>query len=391
MLLSQTRLIRTVSVPFRPQNGISFYFNGSGFLPIVTPRQSRSLITHSRNKAGILDFDLVQPDLNTQPKHTSTTASSDITTTTQLKYQIPPIIFLHGLMGNRKNNRTAARELSKLLGTSVIVPDLRNHGTSFHLAPHDNESMCNDLILLINHLRNDDDALVAPQIKSNSTNNESTTIDDSGFIVIGHSMGGKVAMCFALRNPELVKGVISIDNIPYTNPERSFAEFEKFHIWLNELQWLTEGGGFKGSMAGLRANLKKVVDSEAILNFLLSNFDKSSGIAAGSGGGSTIVPKVPLKLINSSIENLIDFKLSTRGDLDKYAPFNDPLLIVRARYSEFIGRDLHASIIDKRFTSWEIEDVDSGHWIISEKRKEFIHIASNWILKKFGNTVTTGN
>ncbi|GME96327.1 unnamed protein product [Ambrosiozyma monospora] len=386
MLLSQTRLIRTVSLPLRPQNGTPFYFNRSRFLPILIPRQSRPLITHSRNKPGILDFDLVQPDLNTQQKQAPPKTSTDITSN-QPKHQIPPIIFLHGLLGNRKNNRTAARELSKLLGTSVIVPDLRNHGTSFHLAPHDNESMCNDLRMLINHLRHDENAVVAPQIKST---NESRTSGHGGFIVIGHSMGGKVAMGFALRNPELVKGVISIDNIPYTNPERSFAEFEKFHIWLNELQWLTEGGGFKGSMADLRANLKKVVDSEAILNFLLSNFDKSSGMAAGSGGGSTIVPKVPLKLINSSIENLIDFKLSTRGDLDQYAPFDGPMLIVRARYSEFIGRDLHASIIDKRFTSWEIEDIDSGHWIISEKRKEFIHIANNWIVKNFGNTVPTG-
>ncbi|ODV85672.1 hypothetical protein CANARDRAFT_191025, partial [[Candida] arabinofermentans NRRL YB-2248] len=270
-----------------------------------------------------------------------------------------PIIFLHGLLGNKKNNKTAAKRLSNLLNTTLIIPDLRNHGDSFHLRPHTNESMSNDITHLIQHL---------------STVDPKSFPKDSRFIVMGHSMGGKVAMIHALRYPDIVAGVISIDNIPYTSPSSSLKEFELFHLYLNHLiKHLTPSNAAARytKISQIDELLAEVERRPLVRKFIVSNLYKDKVT-------HEIKSKIPLALINESIENLISFQLESTS-IDSLPKYEHPALIIRATQSTFIGSDVDYPAIDKHYGDYQVIDMDCGHWIVSEKQKEFVELVSKWI------------
>lgn len=299
---------------------------------------SRSL--HSIKQPGVLEYDLFIPQNETNDK-------------------IPPMIFLHGLLGNRKNNRSSAKLLSEQLQTPLIVPDLRNHGTSFHDKLMNNKVMSDDITKLIDNL-------------------PSTIPRHRGFVILGHSMGAKVAMVHALRNPKLIKGVVSIDNIPYTNPEASYVEFEKFHIGLRTLDWCVKTHP-SWSLPQIKEYLMKWVEpTEKVVNFWLTNIIQKH---------EKLVPKVPFQTLNESIEDILQWKMEEYGDLEPLAGQKDvsPLLIIKANYSKFVGNDVHVHAISKYFPRNEIKSVDAGHWLVTERKIEFVKIVKEWTLQHFNS------
>lgn len=108
----------------------------------------------------------------------------------------PPLIILHGFFASSRNWRFIARQLADQF--HVFVPDLRNHGMSAHHAEMNYAVMADDLAEFI----------------------RSTGLQQAS--IMGHSMGGKVAMWFALNHPEKVADLIIVDIAPvsYTH---SFA------------------------------------------------------------------------------------------------------------------------------------------------------------------------
>ena len=99
-----------------------------------------------------------------------------------------PLIILHGLYGQGDNWVGIAKALSSLC--EVYLVDQRNHGQSPHSDQHYYPSMSDDL-------------------------NE--FMDRQGLeraIVLGHSMGGKTAMCFAFRHPGRITKLIIADVSP---------------------------------------------------------------------------------------------------------------------------------------------------------------------------------
>ncbi|VEU22303.1 DEKNAAC103604 [Brettanomyces naardenensis] len=249
--------------------------------------------------------------------------------------------------------------LANQLGTTVITPDLRNHGTSFHSKPHTNRAMSDDITNLMDHLHDQVD------------------FETNGVIMMGHSMGGKVAMVHALRFPDIVKGVISIDNVPYMNPEPSFAEFEKFHLYLKHMDALINSGTVKNVSQVAKSLLKHVEPREKVVSFLVNNLHKDPV-------SKKVQSLIPLSLLNEYIEDLMEFKMSETGDLDDYPVYQDPLLIIRANYSTFVGQDIHEHLIKEHFENYEIKDMDSTHWIVTENRIRFVKMVTKWVLETFG-------
>ena len=94
------------------------------------------------------------------------------------------LIILHGLFGSLDNWYGIAKDLS--MDYQVHILDQRNHGKSFQHDIHNYDVMSHDLY---------------KYIKSHQIKNP---------IILGHSMGGKTAMCFALQYPESLKKLISI-------------------------------------------------------------------------------------------------------------------------------------------------------------------------------------
>lgn len=107
----------------------------------------------------------------------------------------PPLALLHGLFGMARNLGTIARALAPT--HRVLAMDLRNHGASPHVTPMDYPSMAEDVLHSLRH----HNALPAA--------------------VMGHSMGGKVAMHLALTHPDAVARLLISDIAPVPYPSRN--------------------------------------------------------------------------------------------------------------------------------------------------------------------------
>ncbi|PWQ96672.1 alpha/beta fold hydrolase [Leucothrix arctica] len=119
-------------------------------------------------------------------------------TNTQLNYKQfgdtnnPALFMLHGLLGSMDNWRGQAQNLSSHF--NVITPDLRNHGHSPHLSGMRYKDMAEDVLSLAEDL------------------------GISSFDLLGHSMGGKVAMNLALNHSERLNKLIIVDIAPKSYP-----------------------------------------------------------------------------------------------------------------------------------------------------------------------------
>lgn len=111
-----------------------------------------------------------------------------------------PIIILHGLFGMLDNWRTIAKKLEE--NYQCIIVDLRNHGKSPHDAAMNYKVMSEDILELMDDL------------KINVAS------------VLGHSMGGKVAMQFALTHQERIDKLIVVDISPAPYPPHHHAVIE---------------------------------------------------------------------------------------------------------------------------------------------------------------------
>ncbi|XP_036624027.1 protein ABHD11-like [Trichosurus vulpecula] len=103
---------------------------------------------------------------------------------------LPPVVFLHGMLSNKNIFQAEAKALAQQTGRKVLTVDARNHGESPHSPDCSYAAMSADLQALLSKLG------LTP------------------CVLIGHSMGGKTAMTFALQKPELVERLVSVDVSP---------------------------------------------------------------------------------------------------------------------------------------------------------------------------------
>ena len=99
-----------------------------------------------------------------------------------------PVVILHGLLGMSDNWMMPAKQLAE--NYRVILPDLRNHGNSPHSDAFDLQSLVNDIAELI------------------------TMLGLSSVAMIGHSLGGRIAISLALQQPALIDKLAVIDIAP---------------------------------------------------------------------------------------------------------------------------------------------------------------------------------
>lgn len=173
------------------------------------------------------------------------------------------MIVLHGLFGSARNWHTIANRLADRY--RVIAIDLRNHGDSPWSPVMDFPSMADDLSALIEtrHLERP--------------------------VIVGHSLGGKTAMLFALREPTLVEALVVIDIAP-VRYRHSFLDY------VRAMQALDLRSIRRRSEA--EQALAPEVSDPALRKFLVQN------LATGPQG---LIWKINLRAIGDAMPQLLDF------------------------------------------------------------------------------------
>ena len=237
--------------------------------------------------------------------------------------QAPVVILIHGMFGSLSNLGVLARPL--LEHCRVISVDLRNHGDSPHEQTMDIPSMAEDIVQLMDEL-----AI------------HSATL-------IGHSLGGKVAMQVALNCPERVNGLVVADIAPVTytgGQDRALAGL----VALSRL--MGPGGDQVESRSTADKLLSDYVDEPGVRAFLLKN------LARNADGGFS------LKLNISSIEENYSTTLVAAPSGDSYS---GPTLFLKGETSAYI-QEKHRPVIRQMFPRARLQVVEgAGHWLHAEQ------------------------
>lgn len=241
-----------------------------------------------------------------------------------------PIVIMHGIFGSSDNWLTQARLLSARY--HVFSLDLRNHGQSFHTDEFDYPAMVNDLEEFID-IHNLEDP-----------------------VIIGHSMGGKVAMNFALAHPEKLQRLIVVDIAP------KFYNLEHYVI-LDGLRAVPIDNISSRNEADQA--LAPFVPEADVRQFLLKNLQRKPA------GGFTW--KINLPVIGKHLSK-IGLDLQYNGKFDK------PTLFIRGGRSRYV-LDEDVPRIREVFPKAEVRTLDTGHWVQAEKPQEFTDLVTEWLSK----------
>lgn len=158
------------------------------------------------------------------------------------------MIILHGLYGSSDNWIPIARSLSDRF--EVYLPDQRNHGQSPHHPRHDYPSMRDDLSGFMDR-----------------HNLEKA-------ILIGHSMGGKTVMHFAVTEPQRVEAMVVIDIAPHAYAGSNESTQGATHIRILDAMMGTE---FEkaGTREDVDARLARSINSPKLRSFLMKNLERT--------------------------------------------------------------------------------------------------------------------
>lgn len=240
------------------------------------------------------------------------------------------MIILHGIFGSSDNWLTQAKLFSAHY--RVFLVDQRNHGQSPHDDAFDYPVMVADLLEFI-----DEHRLENP-------------------IIIGHSMGGKVAMNFAVAYPDKLEKLIVVDIAPRPYNLEHYVIIDGLKaVPIQQL----------ASRNDADAALVPYVPEPDVRQFLLKNLQRKA-----EGGFSW---KINLPVIDKNLSN-IGLDLQFEGTFEK------PTLFIRGGQSKYV-RDKDMARILEVFPMAIMETLDTGHWVQAEKPKEFVEVVEKWLNK----------
>jgi esterase len=245
--------------------------------------------------------------------------------------QGPPIIILHGLFGLSDNWVTIGKKLAS--NYKVYIPDLRNHGQSPHSPVFDFPSLEDDLLEFI----------------------ETHELEKP--VIIGHSLGGKTAMFFALHMPDLVGKLVVVDislrKYPHNVEHQSLID-AMLHVDMDAA----------ASRSDLEKQLVPLVSSPKLRQFLMKSVYWRETNRLGW--------RLNVKAINESLHAVFE-------GVDISGTFYGPALFVRGGLSTYIS-DEDIELIKKKFPAAVVRTIPMAtHWVHADAPGEFYDILSEFL------------
>lgn len=259
--------------------------------------------------------------------------------------QSTPFIVIHGLFGSKSNWNSMCKAYNQKCKPSrkIIAVDVRNHGESPHTESHTYAHIAADLKALLDQL------------------------SISRAVIMGHSMGGRASMLFALKYPELVDRLIVADISPVRDSPHLFTMPSIFQT-LERINLPTDV-----PMSTCRTmvddQLSKSIEDKGLRAFLLTNLvEKRKG---------NFHWRINIPTLLSNFNHLAKFPI-----LNDSIQYKGPTLFVAGANSDFIKKsDLPK--IQKLFPSAELKFIEgAGHWLHSEKPAEFMGITLDFLNRK---------
>tara|TARA_R110002073_G_scaffold40547_5_gene115286 strand:- start:446028 stop:446795 length:768 start_codon:yes stop_codon:yes gene_type:complete len=242
-----------------------------------------------------------------------------------------PLLILHGFLGMSDNWKTLGTRFAENYEVHLI--DQRNHGRSFHEAQFDYEVLAKDLLNYINHHQ---------LAKVN---------------LLGHSMGGKTAMLFAVNYPENVHKLLVADIAPkfYPNHHQDILNA------LNAVDFSKQT-----SRAAVEEVLKEYIPELGIRQFLLKNvYRKTKDVLAF---------RFNLDALTASYDEV-------GVSLPSLTQFNGETLFLRGGNSGYIS-DSDMNLITAHFPKAELVTVkNAGHWLHAENPDDFYNFSVSFLDK----------
>ena len=233
-----------------------------------------------------------------------------------------PFVILHGFLGMSDNWKSLGLQFSEL-GYQVHLLDMRNHGRSFHSEEFSYEVMAQDVL---------------EYCKFNQLQD---------IVLLGHSMGGKIAMQLACEYPDLVQKLIVADIGPKHYP----PHHQQILTALNAVNF-----DLKPSRQEVDDIISKYISDFGTKQFLLKSlYWKEPGQLAF---------RFNLPVFNNNLDAI-------GKPLAENLKFDKSTLFIRGGNSGYI-QDSDLDAIKTQFPNLKLETIpNAGHWLHAEKPKEF--------------------
>lgn len=234
----------------------------------------------------------------------------------------PDVLIMHGLFGMNDNWNTLGKRWAEDCGMRMHMLDLRNHGQSPHAPDHSYRAMADDVVEYLN---------------------------DQGIesaIIMGHSMGGKVAMRLAVDHPDRVQKLVVVDIAPKGYP----VHHDEIIAAMRTLDF---------DVLKSRRDADKKLE-ESMPNFMMRQFLLKSLYWESEG---RLGWRFNLDAIETNIEMVGEA-------MESEAQYDGTTLFIRGEKSGYIkDGDIH--LIHDHFPKADLHTVKgAGHWVHAEKPEE---------------------
>jgi len=241
-----------------------------------------------------------------------------------------PLFILHGLFGSADNWQTLGKQFAE--NYTVYFVDQRNHGRSLHSAEHSYQLMSDDLLELMND----------------------ENIDKA--ILMGHSMGGKTVMHFAVNHPERVEKMVVVDMSPKKYPVTNLDIIQALDkVNLYEVK----------SRKEVEEVLAHDIKDFGTMQFLLKNLYWNDA--------QKLAWRFNLEALKTNLARVAELTPMPSS------PLQMPVLFVKGGKSDHMF-NADSRLIHEMFANAKIIIIpDAGHWIHADKPKEFYEVVSEFL------------
>lgn len=239
--------------------------------------------------------------------------------------QRTPLVLIHGLFGSLSNLGGIARALYAT--HAVLQIDVRNHGQSPHSSEMNYQVMAQDILETLDHL------------------------NIQQFSVIGHSMGGKVAMKLTELAVERLEQLVILDIAP-------FAYQENHHDQIFKALFAVKNAAIQSRKEATEI-MREFLKEEMVIQFLLKSFNK----------GQWLFNVDALYAHYQDILSWVDIP-----------QWSKPTLFVRGENSPYIGKALYVNAVEAQFSHAQLETVaNAGHWLHAEQPEKVLNFIQAYL------------